>query len=61
MRLPITVSLSGLAASAAIDQNTYDYVIVGGGTTGLVVANRLSENQNSKPPLVTASFHDHLY
>jgi hypothetical protein len=23
---------------------TYDYVIVGGGTSGLVVANRLSEN-----------------
>lgn len=28
--------------------NTYDYVIVGGGVTGLVVANRLTENKKSK-------------
>ncbi|KAH9877796.1 hypothetical protein J1614_003013 [Plenodomus biglobosus] len=26
--------------------NTYDYIIVGGGLTGLVVANRLTENKN---------------
>jgi ribulose 1,5-bisphosphate synthetase/thiazole synthase len=26
---------------------TYDYVIVGGGLTGLVVANRLTENPSS--------------
>jgi len=34
-----------LTASVAKE---YDYVIVGGGITGLVVANRLSENKNSK-------------
>ena len=28
------------------DPNTYDYVIVGGGLSGLVVANRLSEDPN---------------
>lgn len=33
------------AAARAVD--TYDYVIVGGGVTGLVVANRLTEDNNS--------------
>jgi NADH dehydrogenase FAD-containing subunit len=28
--------------------DTYDYVIVGGGVTGLIVANRLTENKKSK-------------
>jgi choline dehydrogenase-like flavoprotein len=34
-----------LAAASA--QTTYDYVVVGGGTTGLVVANRLSKDPKS--------------
>lgn len=32
--------------SQARANSAYDYVIVGGGTSGLVVANRLSENPN---------------
>ena len=34
----------GLACAAPATQE-YDYVIVGGGVSGLVVANRLSENE----------------
>lgn len=41
----LCVTLSpALAASLAQE---YDYVIVGGGITGLVVANRLSEDRSS--------------
>jgi hypothetical protein len=34
--------------SSAQASNTFDYVIVGGGVTGLIVANRLSENKKGK-------------
>jgi succinate dehydrogenase/fumarate reductase flavoprotein subunit len=39
------IALLGLSAA----QDTYDYVIVGGGITGLVVANRLTEDKKSRP------------
>jgi cation diffusion facilitator CzcD-associated flavoprotein CzcO len=38
-------ALLGLSAAS----ETYDYVVVGGGITGLIVANRLTEDKKSKP------------
>lgn len=39
--------LLAFATSACAVNDTYDYIIVGGGLTGLVVANRLSQNSQS--------------
>lgn len=49
--------LLGLAAALPSGElekrasDTYDYVIVGGGVTGLIVANRLTENKKSRSML----------
>jgi hypothetical protein len=39
---------SSNGGEAGINGKTFDYVIVGGGLTGLVVANRLSEDKDRK-------------
>lgn len=50
-RLAVAVQLFSIVvtpAYAAATSKDYDYVIVGGGVTGLVVANRLTEDKSGK-------------
>ncbi|KAK6839123.1 cellobiose dehydrogenase [Apiospora arundinis] len=44
MRWAILICLITSGAVEGLASNTYDYVIVGGGTSGLVIANRLTED-----------------
>lgn len=48
--LPFVVAVPAVKRDdvSSIRNKTYDYVIVGGGLTGLVVAHRLSENKSRK-------------
>jgi hypothetical protein len=50
-RLAVAVQLFSIIFTPTLAASTpqnYDYVIVGGGITGLVVANRLTEDKNGK-------------
>jgi hypothetical protein len=65
LALPFTLVSSALAAPQFPGQvladdsqllPTYDYVVVGGGVSGLTVANRLSENTSEHTPPVHFAF-----
>ena len=45
-RLAVAVQLLVVPVFCAVANQQYDYVIVGGGITGLTVANRLSEDKS---------------
>lgn len=55
-QLLVTVGLAAQVDNAKIVSrdvslfSSYDYIVVGGGTSGLVVADSLAENKKSKPP-----------
>lgn len=57
--LPTAILVSAaLAVPAGAQEISYDYIIVGGGTSGLVVANRLSEDSGVSVAIIEAGYSE---
>lgn len=54
MRWMLLASVIVANVAKGVASDTYDYVIVGGGTFGLVIANRFTDDPRSKAPYVPA-------
>lgn len=54
--LAVCTAVLGVSSAAAVEKrdDAYDYVIVGGGITGLIVANRLTEEKKNKVLVIEA-------
>lgn len=45
-----------VAASSPVSDRSFDFIVVGGGTSGLVVANRLSESPDAQVLVIEAGY-----
>lgn len=58
--LTTSTALAVVPCNVSSDGNTYDYIIVGGGLSGLVVANRLTEHKNGMYNVVLTKSHTNI-